>query len=344
MKHKALTAAIATALAAPMAAQAVDFSISGQVNRALFIVDQGDHTRAKVANNGASSTRVRVTGSSEMMDGNTAGIHIEYEEGGSFDKTSKDEPYDDGKGGTGIKLRHANAWFSGDFGKITLGQASEAGDGTVYPDKSGVWGIGVGQLHSSGSTLYGTYFDSHDGGSRRNLIRYDTPVIGLVSGAVSVANDDYVSAKITGDQSVGGTTVSGSLAVNMGASDNADVTTAALGIGLASGITWSVAWASSNSPKVGQETASYVHTVVGYKFGNSSVGVSYYGGNDMDVNGSESTAIGIGVAHLLPKVDAVVYAAVQQHSVDGGALPNKALDAKGNGDDTVLTIGTKISF
>ena len=39
MKHKALTAAIAAALAAPMAAQAVDFSISGQVNRALFIVD-----------------------------------------------------------------------------------------------------------------------------------------------------------------------------------------------------------------------------------------------------------------------------------------------------------------
>ena len=333
MKHKALTAAIATALAAPMAAQAVDFSISGQVNRALFIVDQGDHTRAKVANNGASSTRVRVTGSSEMMDGNTAGIHIEYEEGGSTTQ-----------GDTTIKLRHANAWFSGGFGKITLGQASEAGDGTVYPDKSGVWGIGVGQLHSSGSTLYGVYFDSLDGGTRLNLVRYDTPVIGLVSGAVSVANDDYVSAKITGDQSVGGTTVSGSLAVNMGASDNADVTTAALGIGLASGITWSVAWASSNSPKVGQETASYVHTVVGYKFGNSSVGVSYYGGNDMDVNGSESTGIGVGAAHLLPKVDAVVYAGVQQHSVDGGDSTNASLDAKGNGDDTVLTIGTKISF
>ena len=176
----------------------------------------------------------------------------------------------------------------------------------------------MGQLHSSGSTLYGTYFDSLDAGARKNLIRYDSPAIGLISGAVSVANDDYVSAKITGDQSVGGTTVSGSLAVNMGASDNADVTTAALGIGLASGITWSVAWASSNSPKVGRETASYVHTVVGYKFGNSSVGVSYYGGNDLDVNGSESTGIGVGAAHLLPKLDAVVYAGVQQHSVDGG--------------------------
>ena len=334
MKHKALTAAIAAALAAPMAAQAVDFSISGQVNRALFIVDNDTGTTAKVANNGASSTRVRATGSSEMMDGNTAGILIEYEERAPS-----------------VNLRHAHAWFSGGFGKITLGQAAEAGDGTVYPDKSGVWGIGVGQLHASGSSLYGEYFASLDGGSRKNLVRYDTPVIGLISGAVSVANNDYVSAKITGDQSVGDTTVSGSLAVNMGGrrvpadkNEPPDVTTAALGIGLASGITWSVTWASSNPPEVDRETASYVHTVVGYKFGDSSVGISYYGGNDLVRNGSESTGIGVGVAHLLPKVNALVYAGVQQHSVDGGDPTNIALDAKGDGSDTVLTIGTRIKF
>ena len=258
--------------------------------------------------------------------------------------TARTPHADDGKGGTGIKLRHANAWFSGEFGKITLGQASEAGDGSVYSDKSGVWGIGIGQLHTSGSSLYGTYFDSLDGGGRRNLVRYDTPAIGLVSGAVSVANDDYVSVKITGDQSVGGTSITGTLAANMGASDAPDVATAALGIGLASGITWSVTWASMDTKKPGREKPTYVNSVVGYKFGDSSVGVSYYGGSDLGKNGSESTGIGVGAAHLLPKLDAVVYAGVQQHSVDGGAVPNKALDAKGDGDDTVVTIGTRIKF
>ena len=337
MKHKALTAAIAAALAAPVAAQAVDFSISGQVNRALFIVDSDAGTDASVANNTGSSTRIRATGSSEMMDGNTAGIQLEYEES---------DP--------SVNLRHANVWFSGEFGKITLGKASEAGDGTVYPDKSGTWGIGVGQLHTSGSNLYATYFASLDAGSRRNLVRYDTPAIGLVSGAVSVANGDFVSAKLAGEQSAGDTTVSGSIAVNMGGEeapgqpDKPDVTTAALGIGLASGITWSVTWASSNPSEVGRETATYVHTVVGYKFGDSSVGVSYYGGSDLGWNGSESTGIGVGVAHLLPKLDAVVYAGVQQHSVDGGiptdVKPNLSLDEKGDGSDTVLTIGTRIKF
>ena len=327
MKHKALTAAIAAALAAPLAAQAVDFTVSGHVNRALFIVDDDRGSQATVANNGASSTRIRATGSGEMMDGNLAGIQLEYQESG-----------------TSVSLRHANAWFSGAFGKITLGQGSEAGDGTVYPDKSGVWGIGVGQLHASGSALYGTYFDSLDAGGRRNLVRYDSPAIGLISTAVSVANGDYISAKIAGGQSVGDTTISGSLATNMGAGGASDVTTAALGIGLASGVTWSITWASMDEKTAGRENPTYVHSVVGYKFGDSSVGVSYYGGSDLGRNDSESTAIGIGATQQLPKLNAIVYAGVQQHSVEGGDPANAALDAMGDGSDTVLTIGTRIKF
>ena len=87
-----------------------------------------------------------------------------------------------------------------------------------------------------------------------------------------------------------------------------------------------------------------MNSVVGYKFGDSSIGVSYYGGSDLGQNDSESTGIGVGVAHLLPKLGAVVYAAVQQHSVDGGDPANAALDSKGDGDDTVVTIGTRIRF
>ena len=54
MHKKALTVAIAGALAAPMAAQAVDFAISGQVNRALYIVENDLGTNAVVDDNTAS--------------------------------------------------------------------------------------------------------------------------------------------------------------------------------------------------------------------------------------------------------------------------------------------------
>ena len=188
MHKKALTVAIAGALAAPMAAQAVDFTISGHVNRALVVVDRDDDrstpdmnessTKAQVVNNGSSSTRIRWTGSSEMMDGNSVGIQVEYEESGSS-----------------LKLRHANVNYAGDFGKITIGQGSEAGDGSAYRGGVGTFGIGHGQ--EKGSGMLGDYFGSLDAGTRTNMIRYDTPAIGPVGAALSIGNDDRISAAVT---------------------------------------------------------------------------------------------------------------------------------------------------
>ena len=86
MSHKVLTAAIAAALAAPMAAQAVDFTISGQVNRALVVTDTDAGTSAGVQDNGGSSSRVRANGSrGELADGSTINVQFEYEVGGSHD-------------------------------------------------------------------------------------------------------------------------------------------------------------------------------------------------------------------------------------------------------------------
>ena len=48
MHKKALTVAIAGALAAPMAAHAVDVTLSGHVNRALFITDSDSGTSSSV--------------------------------------------------------------------------------------------------------------------------------------------------------------------------------------------------------------------------------------------------------------------------------------------------------
>ena len=138
MKRKALTVAIAGAFAVPMAAHAVDFTISGQVNRALFVTDSDGGTKAAVANNTGSSTRIRATGSSELIDGNSVGIQFEWEEGSSENEDGDDTT------DTILKLRHANIQYRGDFGTVTIGQGSEAGDGSAYSDTTGVKGIGHG--------------------------------------------------------------------------------------------------------------------------------------------------------------------------------------------------------
>ena len=173
----------------------------------MFITDRNhkdiggeDSTTAEIKdNNGA--TRVRANGHSELEDGSTIGIQFEYAADAS------------------VSLRHANVQFTNPVaGKITVGQGSEAGDGSAGLGP-GVTGIGAGQdgfstynkarrdaiaaelgvdprIIPSTFTGLGAFFGSLDGGGRTNMIRYDTPALGPVSAAASVGNNDSVSGLI----------------------------------------------------------------------------------------------------------------------------------------------------
>ena len=232
---KALTVAIAGALAAPMAAQAVDFTISGQVSRTLFVNDSAMSTSGEIRdNNGA--TRVRANGHSVLEDGSTLGIQFEY----GVD--------------AGVTLRHANVQYTGEFGRITFGQGSEAGDGSAGLGP-GVGGIGAGQDGTSKTayldkklmpmTLGGAFFSSLDGGGRNNMVRYDTPAIGPLSAAVSVGNGDSVSGQLALSSDFGGTVFAAKVATHM-VPGSKDTTSASVGITLPSGLAVGGAWGRGN--------------------------------------------------------------------------------------------------
>ena len=95
MQSTLIAAAVSSALALPMAAQAVEFSVSGHINRAIISVDGGDNVNS-------SQTRFRFTGSEELDNGLTAGVQLEYELTGD--------------------VRHAN---------VTLGHGPRAADGML---------------------------------------------------------------------------------------------------------------------------------------------------------------------------------------------------------------------
>ncbi len=369
-----LTVAIAGPLAAPLAAQAVDFTISGHVNRALFVTDSDAGTKAGVANNGGSSTRVRANGSTELMGGNKVGIQLEYEEAGSS-----------------VKLRHANVQYSGAFGKFTLGQGSEAGDGSAYSDTTGVFGIGHGAGTSTDFTL-GSFFGSLDAGDRVNMVRYDSPALGPVGAAFSVGNDDRVSGLLQLSQEFGGTFGAklgwvgwpdpSRAGPNSGTGkrlNNPSTISASFGVDMASGLTVSGAWAKGDNHYVDFSDAdeadsaflkrfdltpeyfvepherkqkaivtdtdshptdpSYFQAEIGYKFngGNTGVAVSWYRFGDFIVDGSEGTALGIGAKHTLPKAGADLYVAAQNYDVD-------LVKGKKGQDETVFVVGTLVKF
>ena len=219
-----------------MAAHAVDVTLSGHVNRALFIndSDMGDgatSTKSKVKDNGSSGTRIRVKGTGEMMDGGTAGVLLEYGAGGS--------------GGDGLSMRYADLWLSGGFGKVSIGQGDQGGEGSVYKGAAAVIGTGHGQ--DTNGIAAGDYFTSLDGGGGRNeRLRYDTPAIGPISAGVSIGNGDQVSAGLSLSQDVGGASFSAGVGAIQWPGEKSTVSASA-GATLANGLSVSGAWGKGKS-------------------------------------------------------------------------------------------------
>lgn len=330
MHKKALTVAIAGALAAPMAAQAVDVSVSGHVSRALVHLDSdAGANKTQVKDYGSSGSRFRIKGSGETDNGMTASVRLEYAAG---------------NGGKSPTVRYADVSLGGEFGKITMGHSDQAGEGSAYSDKSGVT-IGHGQ-ETGGSDL-GKYFGSLDGGGGRNeVLRYDSPKLGMAGVALSAGNGNQYSAGVTVSGDMGGTAVGAKLGYLKwserlkpdGTPTNKPSTLGiSAGTKLAGGFTLSAAWAKQSFENIDADP-SYFQSTLGYVFGNSSVGVSWYKSSDFVNKGSDGTMIGIGMKHTMPKAGVDLYATVQTLDVEDEANDN--LDTK----DTVFVLASRVRF
>ena len=320
MHKKALTVAIAGALAAaPLAANAVDFTISGQVAHALVMVDPdvGD-SETKFGNYGWNGSRLRVTGSSEAMDGVTAGVNMEFDI----------RPTDAGDGTIGV--RHAAVSLGGDFGTIKFGQTSEASDGAFGGDKSGVAGATRGEGGSSKANKYTIGASS----GRQSGLHYSSMSLGPASFHFSVANDERFSAKVTASGDAGVASYDGRLGYLDNGSGLEEIT-GGLGVQLASGVTVSFAGGAQS----GTGKANFMQAILGYKFGDNAVGVGWYGSSDVKPDGMEmgdGQAIGIGFKHSMPMAGVDIYASVRQISAD--------VDGGTDLDDTVAFVATQVSF
>jgi predicted porin len=175
MERKLIAAAVSGALALPMAAQAVEFSASGQVSRAIISVDgqKNDNDLQHVDAN-VSQSRFRFTGSEELENGMVAAVGLEY--------------------GLTANLRQAHGSLSGPFGKLTIGHTNVTADGPQYASF-------IGPANMGGATNWCPYSSTGPacqsyGPSRQPILRYDTPAIGPASIGVSTGNNDYFDAAL----------------------------------------------------------------------------------------------------------------------------------------------------
>jgi len=188
----------------PASANAFEFTLSGQVNRLIMNVDNGEESGVVNADNSVSGTRVRVKGHGDVGNDLTAGLYYEYQlQSNPSSKITADDLDSDGVGGDvgggdDFSNRNANIWVQGNFGRVTLGQGSGASDGSTEADLSGTTVI---QYPTSNGDLLGSmeYGDSgvtvgdarsaFDGLGRNDNLRYDAAV-GDFSFAGSYGNGD----------------------------------------------------------------------------------------------------------------------------------------------------------
>ncbi|MBT8331325.1 MAG: porin [Deltaproteobacteria bacterium] len=184
----ALTIALVALLIIP-AAQAVDFKVSGQINRAVLWGDNGNNSDLKFVDNDNSSTRFRFTGGNDFSEMWRAGIVWEVQmESNSSSDTGIDIGENGDVGGLSFTERKIEFYVNNSkFGRLWLGQGDTASNGTSEVDLSGTSVVNYSSIEDmnggfnfrDGSdniiTSIGSAFSNFDGFSRRDRIRYDTP-------------------------------------------------------------------------------------------------------------------------------------------------------------------------
>ena len=323
MNRKLLATAVAGAIA-PMAAQALDVSVSGQVNRAIRFADNGNSSDVQHVDGAASGSRFGISAEGEAMPGIVAGAVIQegFGANGAVDIDAQDSAKP-----TEVNFRHSYLYFSGDFGKVRMGWTGPAGNGIEWTSYNGAWAgtsygldtnTGVNVMTEDGvavDTTFG-FFPSVNIG-RMNTLRYDTPSVGPVAFAASLqkydADDGSKALADSLDWSFQGT-MSHSVAgngVKGGVFLMNDKLAIAGGIQFAQGTAVEATWASEDSD-VRDYESTYV--AVSHQWGNTSVALGFRTVDD-SMSGKEGQRIGLGVNQDVGK-GVSVYAGFHNYSFE----------------------------
>ena len=185
----------------------VKLSVSGQVNRGLLFVDNGDTSDIFHVDNDNSSTRLRFVGTGALTEDITVGSQIEVQ----FESNSTADiriGQDSSAGNNNFTERKLELFIdSKRLGRLWVGQGDTASNGTAEADLSGTAVIAyAGIADMAGGTAFsdnnvlgpriGQVFSQMDGLSRDDRIRYDTPSFSGFKGSVSAVEGGAVDAAI----------------------------------------------------------------------------------------------------------------------------------------------------
>jgi predicted porin len=334
---------------------ALTLGISGQINKTIGYIDNGDDSAVGFFDNSISGSRFRFTGEEDIGGGlkvggvwewqwqNSPTSSANFNTYGKFDETTAT-----------LQDRKTELYFAGKWGKVSLGKGDGAANGSAEVDLSGTTTIDYsgGNQDLLGSMTYGgtpagvtvgSTYSEFDGESRNDRLRYDTPKLAKVltiSGSVANANEKEIAVWYA--QKFGGAQVAAAL----GYTDNQDTgttdrTRTALSASgrLKNGLNFTVSYSTQdNKTPTPSQTSTNSYFKIGWTKGKNAVSLSYGQQSGDPLNSSlssnaEPSTIALSYNYT-PARDVEVYAGLRQSSADTSGLD----------DVSGLWIGSRIKW
>ena len=332
----------------------IKLAISGHVNRAANIVDDGKSTEAYHVDNDNSESRVRFVGTANATDDLTVGSEIEL----SIAPNKAGEVNQNDQENNNVFDQRKTEVFldSKRFGKFSLGKGNTASYGSASVDLSQTGVISYTTISdTAGGILFRQTsddnltdvrifdaFNSFDGLNRRDRVRYDTPTVYGFHLATSANSDDrYDAALYWGGQGYG-FKAAGAAAFAYPNQDDTDLqydgSFSLLHEDTGLNLTLSSGWLDRDN----QGDAQNYYTKLGwltrfFSFGKTAFGVDYTRSLNLPTGRDDGYSIGAAAVQQFEEFGTEVYLLYRRYSLDRDVEPSVH-------DMGVTSFGARVKF
>jgi biotin carboxyl carrier protein len=334
----------------------VKITLAGMVNRAIFVVDDGDNTDAYFVDNDNAESRINLVGTAKATDDLTIGSRIELtiapNKSGNVNQTTEDQDIDNIFDQRWVEV----SLDSKRFGKFSLGKGNTASMNTAAADLSGTMVIAYATISdSAGGMLFREKdsdnltnvrivdaFNNWDGLNRRNRLRYDTPTVHGFRLATSIISDQrYDGALYWGGQGYGFKAI-GSAAFADPNQDNTDLQFDGSFSILHEDTGLNLTLSAGKQERDNQSDPYNLYAKVGWmkRFFSSGVtafAVDYTRSMNFPTVDDVGYSVGAAVVQPFDKFGTEIYGSYRLHSLDRDVEPDVH-------DINLFAIGTRVKF
>ena len=333
----------------------VDVSLYGQINRAGLWADNGDSSKVYFTDNAFSSTRLGMDAVAAVGTGVNIGGKLEYE---LISNSSLELNQDAEDTSASLKLRHADAFIENkSLGKLFLGQGSTSTDTTAERDLSGTTVVNYSAVQdqaggqkwydsASGNLLTSqvkSVIDNMDGLSRRDRVRYDSPLFAGAQFSASAIETGAFDTALSYSRKYGETT----LAAALGYAAPGDLASwdgqydGSFSILLPSGLNFTLAGGVQEYDTIDRDDPNYWYAKLGYKAnlfspGITAVAADYGMWNDFELNEDKADSVGLTFVQDIADWGTEFYIAYRLYTLDREQLSTEDIN-------TVMS-GVRVKF